>query len=172
MKRPLENEYAHYYHGYISKVKDDDIIKVLEEQLQITTSLFNSLSIENENYRYTAGKWNVKEVLGHVIDAERVFSFRALAFARGETQKLPGFDQEPYVNNADFSKRILQSLKEEYENLRRANLALFKSFSEEMLDRKGIASNNEVTVRALIFIIAGHEKHHLDILKEKYSLSF
>ena len=168
--RPSEKDYAPYYKGYISQIKGDDILNILEEQLSTATKFFNSIPEEKENYAYAEGKWIVKDVLGHVIDCERIFATRALCIARGEKQPLPGFEQDDYVKEAGFNKRSIKDLAAEFTYVRKSNLALFKFFSEEELNKRGIASNNEVTVRAILFIIAGHGMHHIKILKEKYGV--
>lgn len=168
---PKEGEYGSFYKGYIKMVGNEDIFKLLKAQMVTTSTLISSLTPKQAGYRYADGKWSFKEVIGHLIDSERVFAYRALCFARGEQQALPGFDQNAYVREANFDDRSLKSLKDEYTALRKANIALFESFSEEMMMRGGLASGNNVTVRALLYIIAGHERHHLDILKSKYSIS-
>lgn len=168
--RPSEKDYASSYKGYIEQIKEDDILKVLEDQLTTAAKFFNTIPQEKGNYAYSEGKWSVKEVLGHVIDCERIFATRALCIARGEKQSLPGFEQDDYVKEAGFNKRPLDDLVEEFSLVRKSNVALFKSFSEEKLNERGTASENEVTVRAILFIIAGHTIHHIKILKEKYSV--
>jgi uncharacterized damage-inducible protein DinB len=168
--RPSEKDYAPYYKGYIDKIKGDGINYILHEQLTSISDFFKNVSEEKGNYAYAEGKWSVKEVLGHMIDTERVFAYRALCIARGEKQSLPGIEQDDYVKEGSFNKRGLKDLVNEITLVRKANLVLFDSFSEKELNRRGIASNNEVTVRALLFIIAGHAMHHITILREKYSV--
>ena len=168
MERPKQNEYAPYYEIYIRHLVGDDIITILTNQLERTVNFFKSINEDKSNYAYAEGKWSIKEVLGHIIDNERVFSYRALCIARGEQQQLPGFEQDDYVKTAHFNKRALSSLVDDYKYTREADIALFKSFDEESIGRWGIASNNKVTVRAIMFIIAGHEEHHINTLKDKY----
>jgi uncharacterized damage-inducible protein DinB len=168
MERPKPNEYAPYYETYIKKLVGNDIIKILSDQLERTTNLFKSISEEKGNFAYAESKWSIKEMLGHMIDTERVFSYRALCIARGEQQPLPGFEQDDYVKAAHFNKSTLSGLADGYQLVRRSNIALFKSFDEESIGRWGTASNNKVTVRAIMFIIAGHEEHHINILNTKY----
>jgi uncharacterized damage-inducible protein DinB len=168
--RPSEKDFAPYYKGYVEQIKGDDILDVLEDQLNVTIKFFNSIPEEKGNYAYAEGKWSVKEVLGHVVDTERVFAYRALCIARGEKQQLPGFEQDDFVREAGFNKRTLKDLSDEFTFLRKSNLVLFKSFSENELNRRGIASKNEVTVRAILFIIAGHGTHHIKVLREKYGV--
>jgi len=168
MERPKQNEYAPYYDTYIKKLVGNDIIEILTDQLERIVNLFKSINEDKGNYAYAAGKWSIKEVLGHMIDGERIFSYRALCIARGEQQPLPGFEQDDYVKAAQFNKRTLSSLVDDYRYTREADIALFKSFDDEALNRWGTASNNKVTVRAIMFIVAGHEEHHINILKTKY----
>jgi uncharacterized damage-inducible protein DinB len=168
--RPSEKDYAPDYKDYIEQIKGDDIVNILEEQLNTTTKFFNSIPEEKGNYSYADGKWSIKEVLGHLIDSERIFAFRALCIARGEKQSLPGFEQDDYAKEGGFNKRTLKNLLEELNFVREANLSLFKSFSENEFNKRGVASENEVTVRAILFIIAGHGMHHFKVLKEKYGV--
>ncbi len=168
MNRPKPNEYADFYSGYIKELPHDNVIKLLEDDRDELQSLIRSLPEDKGSCSYAEGKWSIKEVLGHIADVERVHSYRVMCFARGESKSLPGFEQDDYVRKADFNKRSLASLADELKYLRDANIALFKSFDEEILMRKGISNNYEFTVRAFIFIIAGHELHHLKIIKERY----
>lgn len=157
-----------YYDSYIDRVRDKEPLKVLEDQMNSTQDLFTSISDEKGNFAYAEGKWTIKELIGHLIDSERVFGYRALRFARGDKTELPGFEQDDYVAAADFSKRSLSDLAEEFYLVRKSNLLLFKSFSEEELSRTGIANGGEVSVEALLYIIVGHENHHINVIKEKY----
>jgi hypothetical protein len=166
--KPKPGDYNPYYNGYISLIGDGDIIEVLEEQRKTSEKFLNTFTENQGNYSYADGKWTVKEVLGHVIDTERIMAYRALAFARNERQSLPGFEQDDYVAESNFNKRSLVDLINEFKTLRESNIILFKSFNEEILIRRGTASESEVTVLALIYIIAGHEKHHMKFLKERY----
>ncbi len=166
--RPKTGDYNPYYDRYISLIENDDIISFLEEQRNNSENFLKTFTEKQGNYSYAVGKWTMKEVLGHVIDTERIMAFRALAFARNEKQSLPGFEQDDYVAESNFNKRSLVDLINEFITLRESNICLFKSFSDDMLSRRGTASGSEVTVLALIYIIAGHENHHIKILKEKY----
>jgi len=168
MTRPEPNEYAPYYHTYIRQVPEGDIIKILQKQLEETIHLLKDVSEEKALYRYAADKWSVKELIGHVIDAERVFAYRALNIARNDKSELPGMEQDDYVKFAKFDDLALTDLLEEFRHVRQSNIFLFKSFDEEMQMRKGIASGCEFTVRTFPYIIAGHEKHHQNTLKERY----
>lgn len=169
--RPNKNDYAPYYERYINLIRGDDIHKILAAQSIETQSVLNSFSKTMGNYSYEKGKWTVKEVIGHLIDTERVMAYRAMCIARGEKQQLPGFDQDAYVKSGNFNKRELFDLNYEFRLLRESNMLLAKGFDEEVLKKRGIASNNEVTVLALLYIIAGHEKHHMNILQERYKKS-
>ena len=168
MRRPEKNEYTSYYDGYINDVKGNEPIRNLEEQFREIQSLLQSLSEDEANYAYSEGKWTVKEVLGHLIDCERIMSCRALCISRKEKQSLPGFEQDDYVREANFKDRTITNLLEDYRAVRKSTISLFKTFSEEMFNQRGIANDKEVTVLALLYIIAGHEMHHLKILQEKY----
>ena len=166
MNRPQTHEYPTWGETYI-KLVDGDVIEILERQVTEFTDFINSL-VEKADYAYAPGKWTIKEIVGHIIDAERVFAYRMTCFARGEQQPLPGFEENDYVANAHFSDRSLLSLSHEFALLRKANLYLFKSLTEEELNRKGTASGKEITVRAILFVTAGHIMHHTSIIKERY----
>jgi hypothetical protein len=166
--RPNPGDYSDYYNKYIKLVEGEDIIKALYEQNKIIQDFLNSFSEHKGNFRYADGKWTVKEVVGHLIDTERVFAYRALCIARGDKKSLPGFEQNDYVNEGNFNRRELFDLNYEFRLLRESNLLLFRSFTPEMLKRKGFASESSISVLAILFIIAGHEKHHMNIMKERY----
>lgn len=169
MNLPEQNEYPEYYAGYINNVpKNLEIIKALEDGRNKVQSLIKAIPEEKGIFSYAEGKWSIKEVFGHLADSERIFAYRALCIARGESKSLPGFEQDDYVQMANFNKRSFNSLAEELLQLRNANITLFKSFNDETLMRRGRANNYEFTVRAFLYIITGHELHHLKILKEKY----
>ena len=170
--RPVKSDYAPYYERYITLVTGDDIHKILVAQSIETQEVLNSFSETMGNYSYEEGKWTVKEVVGHLIDSERVMAYRAMCIARGEKQSLPGFDQDVYVKSGNFNKRELFDLNYEFRLLRELNLLLSRGFDQEILQKRGVANNNEVTVLALLFIIAGHEKHHMNILQERYKKSY
>lgn len=168
MPRPLQTDYPAYYEAYIGKIEGDSILDILQRQKEAARELLTNLPVEKENYRYADGKWSVKELLGHVIDGERIFTYRALRFARNDKTELPGFDQDAYIVNADFDSRTMFSMLEEYLSVREASITLFKNLSAEELSRKGIANGKEVTVNAIQYIVAGHELHHMNILRERY----
>lgn len=166
--RPGPGDYAPYYESYIKLVEGDDILRILNDQSKKTQDVLNSFSEHKGNFRYADGKWTVKEVVGHLLDTERVFAYRALCIARGEKKSLPGFDQDDYVKEGNFNRRELFELNYDFRLLRESNLLLFRSFTPEMLNRRGFASETSVTVLAILFMIAGHEKHHMKFLREKY----
>jgi uncharacterized damage-inducible protein DinB len=165
---PESSEYAPYYGQYISLVSGNDVLRALEEQGRATASLFERLTDQQADYRYAPEKWSVKETLGHVIDTERIMSYRALRIARHDKKPLAGFEQDDYVHAAQFGHRRLAGLIEEFTAVRRATLLLFQNLEPEAWMRLGVANEKEVSVRALAYIIAGHELHHRRILQEKY----
>jgi len=166
--RPDKSEYPTYAEGYVSRVPDGDVVGILGRQLDDTLALIKSIPEARGEFRYAEGKWSIKEVIGHVIDSERVFAYRALRFARGDATPLAGFEQDDYVRGAKFDKRSLGDLASEYEHVRRATISLFANLDEAAWNRRGTANNNESSVRALAFIIAGHERHHVEILQTRY----
>ncbi|MEW6196829.1 MAG: DinB family protein [Bacteroidota bacterium] len=168
MERPNKNEYAEYYHKYVEKVPQGDIVGILEDQLGAATNFFSKITEEKSKYRYAQGKWSVREVLGHIIDAERVFSYRAMRFSRNDSKPLQSFDENYYIQNSNYDSIPLQMLIEEFVSLRRTNINMFKGFTERMWFAKGIASENEVSVRALAYIMVGHAEHHIRIVRERY----
>jgi DinB superfamily len=168
LARPEPGEYAPYYEKYISLVPGNDAIGALEGQRLLMQQLFAAHSERDGNFRYAPDKWSVKEVLGHVNDTERIFGYRALCIARGEQAQLPGFEQDDYVRAGGFKDRSLSGLGEEFAHIRNSTIAFFRSLSKEAWQRCGVANKNEITVRALAFIIAGHELHHRSILNERY----
>ncbi|WP_025141755.1 DinB family protein [Pedobacter jeongneungensis] len=168
MNRPQPNEYPIWGETYISKV-DREIFEILNDQVESLPALFRR-NADKADYAYAEGKWTLKEMLGHIIDTERVFAYRITCFARNEQQHLPGFEEDDYVLNARFAERDLEDLIEEFTALRKANLFLFKSLNEEELERKGIASGREINVKSILFITGGHIMHHVSILKERYDV--
>ncbi|MDT3694917.1 MAG: DinB family protein [Ignavibacterium sp.] len=166
--RPVKGDYAEYYQPYIDLIKGDDIFRVLVEQNLESQNILNSFPESKGNFSYAEGKWTVKEVIGHLMDVERVFAYRTLCVARGETKPLPSMEQDDYVKNGNFNNRQLFDLIYEYRLVRESNILLFGSFDKSVLQNKGNVNGNVTTVLALIFMIAGHEKHHLNILMERY----
>lgn len=167
---PAPDEYASFYRTYVSLVETEPLLPTLEQGLRDTTALFRSLSEEDASFRYAPGKWSVKEVLGHMTDTERVMTFRALCFARGETAALPGFDENLYVEHAAFDRCSLEDLVEGFSAVRKATLHLFRTFDAAAWQRRGVSNGREVSVRALGYIVAGHERHHRRVLAERYGL--
>jgi uncharacterized damage-inducible protein DinB len=170
ISRPEASEHAPYYGKYIALVPGDDILSALEAQIHETSQFLSALSEEQANHRYAPGKWSVKEVLGHLTDSERVFAYRALRIARADQTPMEGFEQDDYVKAAGFDRLALADLVAEFAAVREATLRLFESLAPEAWLRRGIANNNEVSVRALAYIVAGHELHHRQILREKYEV--
>lgn len=166
--RPEKGEYAEYYEKYVSLITGNDIVTVLEAQRLQTLQLFAGRSERDGNFRYGPDKWSVKEVLGHINDAERIFAYRALRIARGDETPLASFEQDDYVKNGNFSERTLAELVEEFAAVRTSNIILFQTLNKTGWLRRGVASKSEVTVRALAYIIAGHELYHRRILDERY----
>lgn len=167
---PQRGECADYYFTYIDRVPEGDVLALLKEQLIETTAFVRELSEEAGNHRYAPGKWTVKDVIGHVIDTERVFTHRAFSFARREPLPLPSFEQDPYVEFAGYGKRTPASIATEYEAVRRASIALFDTFEEDQWQRIGIASEREFVTSSIPFILAGHEIHHRRVLEDRYGL--
>ncbi len=167
-QRPTAEEYGDYYAGYVGQVPDGDVLETLERQGEEVVELLAGLAESDGARRYAPGKWSVKEVLGHVIDTERIFAVRALAFARGERQSLPGFEQDDYVRTGEFDARPLAGLIEEFAAVRRANVVFFAGLGEEAWGRRGTANNLPFTVRAVAWILAGHAAHHLQVLRKRY----
>lgn len=166
--RPGTGEYAAFYETYVALIQSEDIVAVLEAHLRQTLALCSGRSEREGDFRYAPGKWSVKEVLSHVTDAERIFSYRALRIARGDQTPLPGFEQDDYVRMARAGERKLADIVDEFADVRRAGISLFGSFDAEVWLRRGVASSHEVSVRALAYIAAGHELHHRRVLEESY----
>ena len=170
IERPSPQDYPPLYETYIRLIKGD-VIEELEDQQISFYQFIKGIAPELENYKYAEDKWTIKEVLGHILEVERVMAYRALAISRGDQQPLPGMDENKYVANSNYQERSISDLAEEFNHLRRANIYLCRSFSSGMLGMKGVANNKEIAVSALVFILAGHLKHHENILKERYLLS-
>lgn len=169
--RPGPGENATYYDTYLARVPDGDVLARLAEQNRRLIAGLAGLGEEKAGFRYAPGKWSVKEVVGHLMDAERVFAYRALRFARADLTPLPGFDEDAWMPAARFDARPLAALLEEYAAVRAATLALFRSFDGAALTRIGTANGNPMSVRALAWVLAGHEIHHAGVLRERYGLS-
>jgi hypothetical protein len=171
VSRPQSGEYGSYYEGYIQRVPEgSDIFDILSRQPDELRTLVQNVSDEQANARPAPGEWSVKEVLGHICDTERVFAYRALRMARGDSTPLPGFDQDDYVRGTNFNARSLSDLVEEFTLQRRSNLICFKPLTEAETMRRGTASNNPFSVRGLLYIMAGHVMHHVESLKTVYKV--
>lgn len=166
--RPEPNEYAPYYDRYISLIADNDIVTTLDSQRRQMLLLLSGRDEAEGDFRYAPDKWSAKEVLGHVCDTERIFAYRALRIARGDRTPIEGFEQDDYARNAPFSRRPLAEIIEDYIAVRRATLTLLRNLDEGAWTRRGIANNNEITVRGIAYTTAGHELHHRRILEQKY----
>jgi DinB family protein len=171
MHRPSSSEYAPAYDGYVALVLEDDIVKVLEEQLAELVALLLPVAEEQGNVRHPPYTWSVKEVVGHLTDGERIFGCRALRFARGDAAALPGFDENSYVRAGDFDRCQLADLVEEFALVRRSHLWLFRQVPEAAWTRTGEASGSAVSVRALAYIMAGHVRHHAAILRRRLGVA-
>lgn len=166
--RPVTGDFLPYYGTYIDRVPDGDIVETMNSQIDSTLAFIGSIPEAEGDKRYAPDKWNIREVIGHVIDAERIFVYRALRFARGDATPVPGFDENSYVKNAPFSKVSLSSLADEFDHVRRASMHFFRDLDESAWDSRGTANGAEITVRALAFILAGHESHHVNVIRTKY----
>lgn len=168
MNRPETNEYAPYYDRYISLIQSDDVLPVLAQQSADLKALFADVPEERGVHAYEEGKWTLKELLSHLIDGERIFSYRILRISRGDETPIEGFEQDGYIENSNANNRCIADLIEEFELERRANMRMLTNISEENSLRIGTASDNKVSVRALAYIMAGHIQHHVEIIKSRY----
>lgn len=162
------SEYNPFYHTYIQALGPVDLMQELEGGKKDFLMVLEGMPTEKLSYAYAKGKWTLAEALVHMLDTERVFQYRALRFARNDSTNLPGFDQDMYVPNSNASSRTLNDLVEEYKAIRASTISLYSSFDDEMLLRKGVASGSQMSVRAMGFIICGHQAHHIKIIKERY----
>ncbi|HEX4681265.1 MAG TPA: DinB family protein [Gemmatimonadaceae bacterium] len=167
IQRPQADEHAPYYGKYIAQVPDGDLVSMLREQLLDTVSLLQGAG-SRADYAYAPGKWTLKQSVGHIGDVERVMAYRALRIARNDQTDLPGFDENAYVENANFAQRSLEDLLEELQVIRASTIHLAKHLGADELARRGTANGNGVSGRALFYIIAGHERHHVQLFREKY----
>ncbi len=166
--RPDVAEYPEYFQRYVRLVPDGDIVEHLVRQRDETTELLAGLSEEQTLFRYAPGKWSVKQVIGHLSDTERVFVYRALRFSRNDATPLPGFEENDFVANANFDERPLGNLLGEFCTVRDASIAFFGTLNDELALRRGVANEMEFTVRSVPYIVAGHERHHVAVLRERY----
>jgi hypothetical protein len=168
ISRPQEGEYAAYALAYISLVPDDNVLLHLMDNCKVIKELIGSLPEEKLLYRYAEGKWTIKEILNHLIDCERIYCYRALCISRLDATPLPGFEQDAYVRESNANERDTKIMLDDYGILRHSTLVLFNTMTDDMLPRKGTANNNPLSVRAAAYQIAGHELHHLKIIRERY----
>jgi DinB superfamily len=166
--RPLSTEHMAYYTRYVDLVSGDDGLAAIESQVEESLAVLRGVGEDASLKRYAPGKWSLRELLGHVTDAERVFAYRALRFARGDETALAGFEQDPWIVAAGFDRRSWTDLLEEFAAVRRATILFFRGLDASAWQRHGVASGGAVSVRALAFIIAGHERHHMNVVRAKY----
>ena len=166
--RPDPSEYVPYFGRYIDLVQGQDVLRALGDQVEGSLAALRKVSKEDSLRRYAPGKWSVREVLGHLIDAERIFAYRALTFARNDQTELPGFEQDDYVPAGRFDERPWEDLITEFEAVRRATILMFNGLDGDAWSRRGVANGNAMSVRALAYAIAGHELHHMGVIRTKY----
>lgn len=163
-----ENEYSQFNATYIKAIENVELLEELEISLHDFIKFVQNIPLDKFDYRYAEGKWTIKDIIQHIIDAERIFSYRALRISRNDKTPLPGFEENEYVENTNSNGRSIQELLTEFSAVRHSNLLMFKSFSEEQLTRMGTASNHPISVRALGFLMIGHQKHHQRVFQERY----
>ena len=168
MSRPDISKIPSFYHNYVHLVKQDNLRDALDEHVFELKHLLSTIAEEKWNYKYAENKWSVKELVQHIIDAERIFNYRALCFARGDKNKLPGFDENQYAANSHAATRKPVDLINELESVQKSTSYLYNSFGKDQLQSEGIANNNLISVLAIGFITVGHARHHINILKERY----
>ena len=166
--RPKADEHLPYYSLYIDRVPDGDVIATLEKQIPETIEFLRSIPEDRADYQYAPGKWTPRQIVGHLSDGERVFQYRAWRFSRADTTPVPGFDENHYVDHAPFQNVSMSDLIDEFEQMRKASVHMFRNMDEDSMSRRGSANGAEITVRALAWIMAGHETHHMQVLREKY----
>jgi len=166
--RPGTQEFAPFYQTYVSLVPEEDLLAAMHSSLGEIMDMLDNIPADMADHAYADGKWTIRQLLQHIIDTERVFSYRALCISRGEMQQLPGFDENAYAHQADVSQRPLREMKEEFLALRQSVHLMFRGFNTEMLNRKGTASGEQVSVNALGYMCIGHVRHHFRVLRERY----
>lgn len=171
MTRPADTDYAPFYETYVSLVTEADAMPVLERQADELRALAGPIDSSRETFRYAPGKWSIREVIGHLCDAERVFGYRAFCFSRGEAAPLPAFDENSYIEASGYDERALADLVDDFRAARGANLTVLRSLDPGAWERVGTANNNPVSVRALAFIMAGHVRHHFGVLRSRYGVA-
>jgi uncharacterized damage-inducible protein DinB len=168
MERPETNEFDPYYNTYISLVEDDSVLSILPAQPAELRTIFSDVPEEKGTFAYAVGKWTIKELLSHLIDAERIFAYRILRISRGDATPIEGFEQDGYIENSNANNRSFADLLEEFDLQRRSNMFMLNNLSDEAERRTGTASEKTISVRALTYIMAGHIRHHIRILNERY----
>jgi hypothetical protein len=170
MSHPLDTEYSPYFQPYVAHVPEDEILPAMRSQIDALDVLLDRVAPERETYTYGEGKWTIRQIIGHLIDGERVFGYRLLCIARGETQNLPGFDQDEYMANAPYEHVELEDLLSEFRLVRLSNIAMLRTLDETAWTRMGMANGAPVSVRALSYIMVGHLRHHMGVLRERYQI--
>ena len=168
MNRPETNEFDAYYSNYVDLVEGNDCLPILQKQPSELRAVFSQMPEERGTFAYADGKWTIKELLSHLIDGERIFAYRTLRISRGDQTPIEGFEQDGYIENSNANNRTFSDLLDEFEFERRANMHLFNNFDETASRRMGTANGLPISVRALVYIMAGHVEHHLGVLKERY----
>jgi uncharacterized damage-inducible protein DinB len=166
--RPAEREHDPAFSRYIMRVPEGNLIPLFESQTQTTRNFFEKLTEEKANYSYAPGKWSIKEVLGHVLDFERVFAYRTLCIARGEEQPLPGYDENDYARYSGYDRIVLPEILQHYAHVRASTLALLKQIPDDAWTRTGTVNGKSISLRALAYIMPGHERHHMNVIAERY----
>ena len=170
VSRPSDTEYASYFGRYVGLVPDGEILGTLAGQISGTLATLRRVSDDDSLKRYAEGKWSIREVVGHMIDTERIFAYRALRIARNDQTNLPGFEQDDYIPAAQFDRRPWPGLLEEFEAVRHSNVLMFRGLHEEAWERQGMSNGKLLSVRAAAYVIAGHERHHMKVLREQYGV--
>jgi hypothetical protein len=168
ISKPSPSDLSGYYQTYLHYVPEDDLLQALKEQKTVIENFVSGISPDKETFRYADGKWMLKEVIGHLCDTERILSYRALRIARNDQTPLPGFDENHYIPNSNYKDRTLKNISGEFLAVREASILLFQNMNEKMLDRKGIASDSDVTVRGILFFLVAHARHHMNVIRERY----
>ena len=171
MQRPNENEYAPAYQSYVSHVTEDEILPAMRSQIDALDVLLDRVTPERETFAYAEGKWTIRQIIGHLMDGERVFGYRVLCIARGETQNLPSFDENEYMVNAPYENVELEDLLSEFRLVRLSTIAMLRTLDETAWTRMGMANGAPVSVRALAYIMVGHTRHHMGVLRKRYGLN-
>ncbi len=168
MKRPDAKDYSEYYHNYVQHVPEGDILDILDKQADLLGRFFAGVNEEKSLYRYEEGKWSIREVVGHLLDVERIFSYRAFRFSRGDQTELPGFDENSYVPKGNYDQHDITELVEEFYLLRKATVSMFRGFDKKMWELSGKANGAAMSVRAVAWILAGHLIHHMKVIQSRY----